>query len=33
MGLRGVVASVERLGRVRAGTEVEVRVREQRIYR
>jgi hypothetical protein len=33
IGLRGVVASVERPGTVRAGTEVQVRVPEQRIYR
>jgi hypothetical protein len=33
IGLRGVVASVERAGTVRAGTGVEVRVPEQRIYR
>ena len=33
IGLRGVVASVERAGTVRAGTAVEVRVPEQRIYR
>jgi hypothetical protein len=33
IGLRGVVASVERGGRVRAGTAVQVRVPEQRIYR
>ena len=33
IGLRGVVASVERAGTVRAGTEVQVRVPEQRIYR
>ena len=33
IGLRGVVASVERPGTVRAGTEVDVRVPEQRIYR
>lgn len=33
VGLRGVVASVERPGTVSAGTEVEVRVPEQRVYR
>jgi hypothetical protein len=33
MGLRGVVASVERAATVRAGTAVEVRVPEQRVYR
>ena len=31
-GLRGVVASVERPGVVRAGTEVQVRIPEQRLY-
>jgi hypothetical protein len=33
IGLRGVVASVERAGMARAGTPVQVRIPEQRIYR
>ena len=33
LGLRGVVASVERAGTVTAGTDVSVRIPEQRLYR